>query len=93
MKRTMPEPSWIETACTELAEADHLRLLEELVRCTNGAGYTENHDAEGWLVSPEGKRIVRQCESHATEVMNEYAEKLGETWTFERSHPRPGQRR
>ncbi len=59
MKRTMPEPSWIETACTEPAEADHLRLLEELVRCTNGAGYTENHDAEGWLVSPEGKRIVR----------------------------------
>lgn len=46
-------------------------------------GHKQDHDAEGWLVSPEGKRIVAKCAKHARIVIDEYREKLGENWTFE----------
>ncbi len=53
------------------------------MRCTNGLGYTQSHEAEGWLVEPRGRRIVAMCRADATVVITEYAAKLSETWTFE----------
>lgn len=51
-------------------------------RCVNGQGYMENHAAEGWIVSPEGRRISPMCARQAQEAIDEYAAKLGEIWTF-----------
>ncbi len=52
--------------------------------CINGQGYQEDHQAEGWIVSPEGRCISPMCERQAQEMINEYAMKLGEEWTFVR---------
>lgn len=54
-----------------------------LPKCTDGLGFTQNHDAEGWLVSPRGRRIVAMCRRHADAVITEYDRKICETWTFE----------
>ena len=51
--------------------------------CINGQGYREDHEADGWIVSPEGRRISPMCRQQAREVIAEYAMKLGEAWTFE----------
>lgn len=50
--------------------------------CTNGLGYREDHEAEGWIISPEGRPIIAMCRRQAEKVINEYREKLGEEWTF-----------
>ena len=52
------------------------------MNCTNGQGYRENHPAEGWICAPDGRRISPMCRAQAEEAIREYAEKLGETWTF-----------
>jgi len=43
----------------------------------------DDHAAQGWLRSPDGRRIQPMCEAHAQEVVREYAEKLDEAWTFD----------
>lgn len=53
--------------------------------CTDGRGYRQDHDAEGWLYSPEGRPIIAQCHAHAQAVIAEYAAKLDEQWTFRRA--------
>jgi hypothetical protein len=53
-----------------------------LVICTEN-GFATNHPADGWLVSPEGRRIVATCRRYAETVIAEYHAKLGEQWTFE----------
>jgi hypothetical protein len=51
--------------------------------CHNGrTGLPENHLAEGWLLSPEGKPILAMCRQCAALVIAEYRDKLGEEWTF-----------
>lgn len=52
------------------------------MRCTNGLGYRENHEAEGWLCAPDGKHIVGMCRADADIVIQEYQEKLGKRWYF-----------
>lgn len=52
------------------------------VFCTEN-GLRQDHQAEGWLCSPEGRRIVATCRAHAEIVIAEYREKLNQTWTFE----------
>ena len=52
--------------------------------CRDGHGRDTGHQAEGWLLSPEGRRIVAQCQQHATDAIREYLA-LGEVWTFERT--------
>jgi hypothetical protein len=42
----------------------------------------ENHLAEGWLISPEGKPIMAMCRQCAKPVIAEYRDKIGEEWTF-----------
>jgi hypothetical protein len=39
--------------------------------------------ADGWLITPEGKRAGAMCRAHAQAVIDEYAAKLGMAWTFE----------
>jgi hypothetical protein len=41
------------------------------------------HDAEGFIVSPEGMRVQPMCRQHAQHLIDEYAISPGETWTFE----------
>ena len=53
-----------------------------MAKCINGQGYVENHEAEGWLCSPDGAPIVGTCQRHADIIAQEYAITLGETWTF-----------
>lgn len=52
------------------------------MNCTDGQGYQRGHPADGWTCAPGGRRIVAQCRAHAEAVIREYAEKLGEVWTF-----------
>jgi len=51
--------------------------------CRDGKGILQDHDAEGWLLNPAGRKIVAQCERHALEVLREYWEITGERWTFQ----------
>jgi len=54
------------------------------VPCESGVdGRPQDHDAEGWTVSPEGLRISRQCRRCSEAATTEYREKLGEEWTFQ----------
>lgn len=50
--------------------------------CIDGRGNRTDHRAEGWLCAPDGSRIVSMCRMHAEECIQEYADKLGEHWTF-----------
>ena len=50
--------------------------------CTDGHGYRTDHPAHGWLLAPDGRRIVAQCRMHAQMAIDEYVEKLGEQWSF-----------
>lgn len=54
-----------------------------LPACRDGAGEVTSHEAEGWLVSPEGRRIVAQCQLHAQTAIHAYFIALGEVWTYE----------
>jgi hypothetical protein len=45
-------------------------------------GRTLSHAASGWLTSPDGRPIVTMCHEHAQNCIDEYREKLGESWTF-----------
>jgi hypothetical protein len=54
-----------------------------MTRCTDGQGRLIDHAAEGWLLCPEDRRIVRQCARHAQHAIDEYRDKLGEAWTFD----------
>jgi hypothetical protein len=51
--------------------------------CTDGHGRSHDAPAEGFLVSPEGMRVLPICRKHADEIIAEYARTPGETWTFE----------
>jgi hypothetical protein len=51
--------------------------------CTNGHGEPELHDAKGWLCDPDGQKNKTVCAFHAGRIIEEYAAKLGEAWTFE----------
>ncbi len=52
-------------------------------RCQSGVtGLGQDHQATGWIVTPEGKRIAPMCEACAAPVIAEYAEKLGEAWRW-----------
>jgi len=54
------------------------------LKCHSGVtGLPLDHEAEGWIVSPEGRRISAMCSEHAHEVIGEYRDKLSEEWTFE----------
>jgi hypothetical protein len=55
----------------------------DLGQCTDGQGVLTKHQAEGWIVSPAGKRIARQCRDCADLVITEYREKLGQEWSFQ----------
>lgn len=53
--------------------------------CTDGKGVRQDHPATGVLVAPDGVPVpggfmCRQC---AQVVIDEYALKLDEAWTFE----------
>lgn len=52
-------------------------------RCSHSYADGHNHLADGWIVSPDGKRISVMCEDHAQECIDEYRQKLGEGWAFE----------
>lgn len=52
-------------------------------RCVDGKGRRTGHAAEGYIVAPDGDRIGSMCRRHANKVIDEYAAKLGEAWTFE----------
>lgn len=52
-------------------------------RCVDGKGRRTTHPAEGYIVAPDGDRIGVMCQREAQEVIAEYAEKLGQAWTFE----------
>jgi len=52
------------------------------LRCRDGMGHLGNHDADGILYEPDGRKIGHMCQAHAAEVIDEYREKLGEVWTF-----------
>lgn len=41
------------------------------------------HSADVWLVCPDGRRIVTMCCHHAQQCVDEYREKLGESWHVE----------
>jgi hypothetical protein len=53
-----------------------------MTRLTCAETYPSMHDAEGFLVSPEGSRVLPMCRHHATHLLTEYA-KAQETWTFD----------
>ena len=51
--------------------------------CHNGkTGMPADHEATGWLISPNGNRVVSMCETHADLVIAEYRDTLGENWRF-----------
>ena len=60
-------------------------------RCTDGTGHPHDVPAEGWILDPDGVRRGAMCKAHAQAVIEEYAAKLGETWSFEAApeQPRP----
>ncbi len=51
-------------------------------RCIDGKGNRTTHEADGWLCCPNGRQIAPMCRRHAQECIDEYTQKLGETWTF-----------
>lgn len=51
--------------------------------CIDGKGRRTEHRSEGFIVSPEGGRTGQMCRACAQIVIDEYAEKLGQAWTFE----------
>lgn len=59
------------------------------VNCTDGKGILQSHLAEGYIISPTGRRIGAMCRSCAQVVIEEYQTKLGQTWTFEPQDWRP----
>lgn len=52
------------------------------LKCSNKQGTPGDHDAEGWLLSPEGKKITHQCERCAEEIIKEYKDKMNWEWSF-----------
>ena len=56
-------------------------MIAALWRCRDGRGYPCPEAGTVRLVSPNGWRGGPMCETHAQEVINEYASKLGEAWT------------
>lgn len=59
------------------------------VNCTDGKGVRQSHLAEGYIISPTGRRIGAMCRACAQVVIDEYQTKLGQTWTFELQDWRP----
>lgn len=53
------------------------------MECTNGRSERTGHEAEGWLVAPDGRSIQAMCRRHADECIEEFREKLEEEWSFE----------
>jgi hypothetical protein len=61
------------------------------VPCESGRdGRPQDHEAEGYTVSPEGRPVMRQCRACSEEGAREYRKKLGEEWTFQPFEPAPG---
>lgn len=63
--------------------------LPYAVNCTNGQGIRQSHSAEGYIVSPTNRRIGAMCQLCAQECIDEYKDRLGEVWTFERQEWQP----
>lgn len=53
-----------------------------MTRLTCAEVSPSQHDAEGFIVSPEGNRILPLCRMHADHLIAMYA-KSQEAWTFE----------
>lgn len=53
------------------------------VNCTDGKGIRQSHLAEGYIISPTGRRIGAMCRACAQVVIDEYQTKLSQTWEFE----------
>jgi hypothetical protein len=53
-----------------------------MTRLTCAEVTPSQHDAGGFLVSPEGNRVLPMCRYHAEHLIAQYA-KSGEAWTFE----------
>jgi hypothetical protein len=54
--------------------------------CTDGKGYPCPRPVTGYLVDPEG-RHYHSCAPCARACIEEYAAKLGVTWTWEDTKP------
>lgn len=68
----------------------HTSAPSPLLGCPCGfGGVAQKHKADGHLVAPDGDRIVPMCRADAEAVIAEYAEKLGEAWTFEPAPQEP----
>jgi len=54
-------------------------------QCRDGKGEKCHNEATVRLIAPDGKAVPgsAMCLDHALEVMSEYYQKLGETWTIE----------
>lgn len=50
--------------------------------CRDGQGRPCTRYASGTLLAPNGRTMGWMCAQHARECIAEYAQKLGETWTF-----------
>lgn len=50
--------------------------------CIDGQGHRTDHEAQGWLFTPEGEANTQMCARHAAEVIAEYGEKLDQAWGF-----------
>jgi hypothetical protein len=78
---------YINLICSSVDENDEKEedkmSLPYAINCTNGQGIRQSHSAEGYIISPTGRRISAMCRSCAQVVIDEYKEKLGEIWTFE----------
>jgi len=59
-----------------------MKTTENYSNCIDRQGRRTNHQAEGWLCSPDGLRIVPKCEPCALKTIREYQWALGEVWTF-----------
>lgn len=53
-----------------------------MTRLTCAEVSPSQHDAEGFLVSPEGARVLPMCRYHAEHLIAAYAKSV-EAWTFE----------
>lgn len=78
----------INLVCSSVEERKAMSL-PYAIDCTNGQGIRQSHDAEGYIVSPTGRRIGAICSKCAQEIIDEYKDKLGQVWTFERQEWQP----
>ena len=50
--------------------------------CLDATGQPHGAPSEGRVVAPSGRPVTWRCRACAEAVIAEYAEKLGERWTF-----------